>query len=150
MPWLLIAAVLSTAATVYSGYQSYKAEKANARIAEQNALAAEQKAEYDAKIHRDKVRRILSSQIAKYGKSGVGFEGSPLLALEETVGEGKLDELAILYGGDLEASQQRSQASIHRMQGRTAFGTSLLQGGSTLLAGGMKSYKVKQKTGKWG
>jgi hypothetical protein len=91
------------------------------------------------------VRKLLSSQKAAYGKSGVDLAGSPLLALQETVEQGELDALAIRYGGDVDASRNRSAAEISRMEGKAARTSGYLQAGSTLLSGGVKAYDRYKK-----
>lgn len=134
----IAAAVASAGGAVYSGVQQKKAAEYNADVAEQSALAAQDKADYDEDMHRQNVRRIISSQRALYGKSGVDMTGSPLLTLENTAGQGELDALAIKHGGAVEASQQRSSATLSRMQGKSAATGSYIQAGSTLLTAASK------------
>jgi len=140
---LLYMALASTAvaagSAVYQGQQANKTAKYNAQVSEQNAIAAQQKAAYDEKLHRERVRKLLSSQKAAYGKSGVDMAGSPLLVLQETVEQGELDALAIRYGGSIEASRNRSAATLARMEGRAARTSSYAQAGSTLLSGGSQA-----------
>lgn len=139
-----IAIAAGTAISAYGSYASGRAQKkqaeANAQIAEADAKAAEQKAKYDEDLHRQRVRKILSSQRAAIGSSGVSVEGSPLLALEETAREGELDALAIRYGGDVSASRSRSEAALSRQEGRSAQRAGYIQAGSTLLTGGARAY----------
>lgn len=134
----IIAAVAAAGGTAYSGVQQQKAANYNAEVANQGALAAKDKAAYDEELHRQNVRRIISSQRALYGKFGVDMTGSPLLTLENTAGQGELDALAIRHGGSVEAAQQRSAATLSRMQGRSAATGSYIQAGSTLLTAASK------------
>lgn len=146
---LIVFSTLFTAGSaLYQGQQAKKQADYNASVAEADAAAAKQKAEYDEKMHRERVRRLLSSQRAAYGKSGVDLAGSPLLMLQDTAKEGELDALAIRYGGDVEASRNRSEANLLRMQGRAARTSGYLQAGGTLLSGGAKAYgRYKYKKG---
>lgn len=132
---MIIAAVVAAAGTAYSGEQQRKAASVNADIAQQNAIAAQQKAAFDEERHRDQLKKLMSSQRSLYGKSGVDMSGSPLLVMEDTAAEGELDALAIRYGGNVEAAQQRSAANLYRMQGGAAATSGYIQAGSTLLQG---------------
>lgn len=137
------AAAVAAGGAVYAGDQQRKAANQNADIAEQNAIAAQNKAAYDETRHREGVRKLLSAQRALYGKSGVDMEGSPLLVMEDTAGQGELDALAIRYGGDIAAARDRSAANLSRMQGGAAQTASYFQAGSTLLSGASNAYDLK-------
>ena len=136
------AAVGATGA-LYSGEQQRKAASYSADVAEHAARAAQEKAAYDEEMHRERIRKTLSTMRSLYGKSGVDMTGTPLLALEESAAQGEMDALAIRYGGDVEAARQRSEASLLRMQGRTAQVSSYFQAGSTLLQGAGSMYTTK-------
>ena len=128
----------SVAADVSAYYQK------DIEVADRDAQAATQKAAYDEKIHRDRVRRLISTQRALFGKSGVDTAGSPLLVLEETAGKGELDALAIRYGGEIESERAKSRASLSKTTGRAALTSSFIGAGSTLLTGAAKHKKAKQ------
>ena len=136
----IIALVVAAAGAVYGGIQQKQAAQYNADVAEQGAQAAQQKAAYDETQHRIRVRKILSTERALYGESGVDMVGSPLLVQENTVKQGELDSLAIRYGGDVEAARQRSQANLYRMQGNNAQVSSYFGAGSSLLTGAGRLY----------
>jgi len=152
---LVAAGAVSTYGTLKAGHDAKVAGENqqtianyNAQVAEQEGQAAKQKAEYDAKIHADKVRSFLSMQRAEYGKSGIeASAGSPLLVMEDTVKKGKLDELAIKYGGDVAEINKRSEAgglrmggSLYKQAGKNAQTASYYQAGSSLLSSGAKVY----------
>ena len=136
------AAVVAAGSAVYQGVQANKEAKYNAQIREQDAIAAKNKAAYDETMHRDRVRKLLSSQKALYGRSGVSLLGSPELVMEETAAQGELDALAIRYGGDVEASRNRSEATLSRMRGKSASTSGYASAGSSLLTAGSKVYKA--------
>jgi len=143
IPFIMAAtAVISAAGTIYQGQQAKKAANYNAAVREQDAIAAKKKAAFDADIHRDRVRQILSKQKAIIGASGLDMSGSPLLATLDTVQKGELDAMTILHGGDVQAARFRSDAVLSRMQGKSAQTSSYFQAGSTLLSGGTKAYKT--------
>jgi len=141
--YLIAAAVIAAAGSVYSGEQSRKAASQNADIQEQAAANAEAKAKYDEERHRKSVDKLLSAQRALYGKSGLDMSGSPLLVMEDTAAQGELDALAIRYGGSVAAAQQRSAANLSRMEGSAAQTSSYFKAGSSLLTGASKIYGSK-------
>ena len=140
---ILVSAIVGAAGSAYGAYQSNQTGKYNQRVAEADAEAAGQKAAYDADLHRSRVRKLLSSQRALYGKSGVDLAGSPLLAIEDTAGQGELDALAIRYGGSVDAARSKSQGQLAAIQGRTGAVVGLGQAGRTLLSG-YGRYKGRQ------
>jgi hypothetical protein len=144
---VVAAAVIAAGAGAYSADQQRRAGNQqadyNAAVAEEDAKAAKAKAEYDEKAHRENVRKILATQRALYGKSGLSMEGSPLLVMEDTEKQGELDALAIRYGGDVASARSRSEANLARMTGRNnayAAKGGYIQAGSTLLSGAASAY----------
>jgi len=140
---LIISAVVAAAAagtTAYSQVQQGKAqEKAaeeNVKIAEANAKAQQEKAAYDEEVHRERVKKILKSQRALYGASGVDMEGSPMMVQADTMEQGELDALAIRRGGDVAAAEQRSMARLYKMQGKAALKQGYYSAGGSLLGAG--------------
>ena len=147
----LAGTAVAAGSAIYQGQQAKKEAEYNASVQEQNAVAAQQKASYDETMHRERVRKLLSSQKALYGRSGVSLIGSPELLLEETAAQGELDALAIRYGGDVEASRYRSEATLSKMRGRAASTSGYASAGSTLLSGGSRAasnYNTAIKAGK--
>jgi hypothetical protein len=143
-----ISAAVAAGGAVYSGVQQSNAADYNAAVAEQDALAANDRAKSEEDAHRESIRRILATQRALYGKSGLSMEGSPLLVMEDTAAQGELDALTIRYGGDIAAAKGRSSANLSRMQGGAAKTASYFQAGSTLLSGassGAFSYNKAKK-----
>ena len=109
---------VSAGGTLYAGEQQRKAASYSADVAEQAARAAQERAAYDEEMHRERIRKTLSTIRSLYGKSGVDMTGTPLLTLEETAAQGEMDALAIRYGGNVAAAQKRSEAALYKMQGR--------------------------------
>jgi hypothetical protein len=140
---LIIAAVVTAASagyTVYSQQQAGKkaeeAEEENARILEDQAKAAQDKAAYDEELHRDRVKKLLKSQRALYGGSGVEMEGSPMMVQADTANQGEMDALAIRQGGNVTAAQYRSEANLRRMYGKNYKSAANRQATGTLLSTG--------------
>lgn len=139
------AAVVSAVVGVYSAYEQKRAASKAAGIQEEQAEAAEKKTKYDIELHRERVKKFLSSQKALYGKSGLALKGSPLLVLQDTERQAKLDEMAIRLGGDVNAATYRSQANLLRQEGKSLFTTGTLRAGSSLLTK-YADYKTKKAT----
>jgi hypothetical protein len=137
-----VSTLVSTAGAIQQGQAEREAAEYNAEVMRQGAQASRDKAEYDETIHRERIRRLLSSQRAEYGASGVDMAGSPLLVLEDTAAQGELDARAIRYGGEVEARQKLSQAEIYEQQGKSAKTASYYKAGSSLLSGGASIAKT--------
>ena len=143
VPYLVGAGfALEIGSAIQAGRSQKKMADYNAAVSERDALAAEQKAEYDIAAHRRRTRKMLGKQRALYGKAGVTFEGSPLLVMEETAAEAELDALAIRYSGDIAASRHRSVADIERIRGKQARKAGYIKAGTTLLTGAAKTIKA--------
>lgn len=141
---LLVLSLFSAAGS--SGYGQYlqnKQLKYQAKVAENNAVAAGYEAEYakeqaqkDAQNHRDQVAKLLGKQRAAMGASGMVADTGSFLDLElDTVSQGKMDELAILHEGDLEAwrakvgaSNQTAQAQLYRNSMGSPLAAGLMSG----------------------
>ncbi len=136
---IMVTMAAATAVTAYGQYQAGKAEQAalnyNAQVAERNAKIAEDKANYEADLQKQKVRRAIGSQRAIQLASGYLMEGSALDLQEDTVVQGELDRLAILYGGDIEAANFKSEAELSRMRGSAAAAAGRTAAFGTVLGG---------------
>lgn len=140
---MAISTAVSVASAVMQGQQASRAAKYNARVAENNAIAARQTAEFEEARQRQRASRVLASQRAALGASGVALEGSPLLAMADSAEQAELDALAIRYSGSVEEARHKSQAAADRLQASAArragyFGaaTSLLRGMTSMASMG--------------
>jgi hypothetical protein len=107
------ALIIGGAAALYSGDQTRRAAKKQARITEDEAAE-------NARRHEIEVRKFASEQELGFLSSGVVLEGSPLLVLKETREQGLLDAEGIRTAG-------RARASAIRGQGRSAFFSGIAQ-----------------------
>lgn len=133
-------AVLSGLVTAYSAYQQGEAANAQmrrqARIAEQQGEYARLAAAAEAETKRRQYDRILGTQRARYGASGViGSEGSPLLVMMQSEEEAALDVARVRHGGAVAAHGLQIEADIYRRQGRQAKRQARLQAYSSILSG---------------
>jgi len=132
------AAVLSAIGLGIQGYGAYQSGKASsaaykqeAAQAEKNAEAALMRANQDASIQAIQAKKVLAQ--GEVGFSAANLEGASALAvMMDSAINAEMDRLNIIYGGEIEAANQRANASIAR-QKADASETSGLFG---LLAGG--------------
>ncbi len=141
---------VGTAVSAYGQYQAGKAQKRayeyNAAIQEQNARIAREQAEYEARRQESRTRKMLARQRVAYAGSGfVSSAGTALDTLRQTMTEGEMDKMAILYGGDVESVNQRSQAALSRMQGKAAYKAGMFNAAGTLLSGGGQTYTTMKQ-----
>jgi len=143
--------VASTAMTIQGQRQAAKSQKAmheyNAKVQENNAIIAEQNAQFENEKHKDNLRRILGDQKTSYGASGVTRTGSSLDVQLDTITQGELDSLTILYGGDIKAEGARMSAVSQRMAGDAVIQESKTKIGQTILAGGNQALMIKESYG---
>ena len=119
------ASVAATGLSVYSAYKGSRAEarayRMNAKVLDDEAAAVKEKAMYEESVHRDKLRKLLSSQRALYAKAGVNLsEGSPLAVISETAMEGEEEAMIIRRSGEVEADSLKNKAKLQRFYGKQA------------------------------
>ena len=131
---------LQALSSLQAGEQEEKISKYNAAVMESEAVAVEKKTEFDEALHRERVRKAMSTQRARLGKAGIEVSGSAQRALEESAIAGELDALAIRHGGEVEAARARSGAKLERARGKSAKRAGRLRAGTSLLTGGFKAF----------
>ena len=120
---------------LFSGYQQNEMAKYNARVLQNQAIASEQKAQFDMTREREATQRLLSTQRARYAAAGVTFTGgSPLQVMEKTAEQGELDAQAIRYGGALQAAGYQAKARMARWEGKVAQVSSYFKAGQSILS----------------
>ena len=133
------AAVVGTGVATYSAYAqgqaTEEAQKFSAKQAERQAAAAKEAAAVEAENRAEQFRRIQGTQRARVGGMGVTTEGSPLLAMMDTAEQAALDVARIRYGGELQAGELQTEATLRRFMGRQARRGGTLGAGATLLTG---------------
>jgi hypothetical protein len=128
------AALISAAGAMAQAKQQSDMAKYNARVAEAQGVALKQQAAFEEDKQRAATSRLLSAQQAATGKSGVTFEGSPLLAAATSAANAELDALAIRYSGSIGELRARSQAAQYRAQGKAAMTAGYFKSASSLLS----------------
>ena len=127
---MMIVGIASAAVSAYGSYSQQRSLNTQARYkkreADNNAATAKLEAQYirtvtaeKAKKHRQKVAHFVGKQRAEMGASGIVVdEGSFLDVTLDTVEQGKLDEMALLYEGDKEAWRAEVVGGNYTNQGR--------------------------------
>jgi len=121
------AAVISIVAAVAGGVmQTVQAKQTaraqedaanyNAKVAGQQSAIAKDQARYDAEQIRERNRRVISSQRARYAASGITQTGSVLDVKRDSEIQGELEVMNRIYQGDLQAAGSNSQANLFRME----------------------------------
>ena len=141
----IVMMAVGTAVSAYGQYQAGQAAKRaheyNAQVAEQNAQIAKDQAAYEAERQKKRTRVMIARQRVGYGASGfVSNTGTALDTLRQTMQEGEMDRMAILYSGDVESVNMRAQAAAERMQGKAAAQAGKYAAAGTLLSGGGQTY----------
>jgi hypothetical protein len=136
---LLVAGTAASALGALSSAQSQSAAaKYNAKISENNALAAKQQAAADEDRQRRLSVQAIGAQRAAYGASGVSLEGSPLDILEQSAYNAELDAQTIRWQGEVAAAGYGNQAILDRSKSNSALNTGYAEAGSSILIGGTK------------
>ena len=130
--------VLQAFSSIKQAESQNKIAKYNAAVSEQEGVAAEKKAAFDESLHRERVRRAMSTQRAGIGASGVQTSGSALLGLEESAKQAELDALAIRHGGEVAKGRAGSTAAITRAQGKALQQAGTIRAGTSLLTASSK------------
>ena len=136
--------------TLLSGYSQYQQGKYEEGVAKANAKYEQFKAEdalrrgdVEESRHRLQVRRLLGTQRARQGASGVDINsGSPLAVALDTVSLGEMDAMTIRNNAAREAFGYRVQAENELARGKQARRQSRFKIGSTLLTGGADAYGI--------
>jgi hypothetical protein len=117
--------------------------KYNANLKIQEAAEIQRQASEEAIDVQEAGQELMASQRASYLASGVNLQGTPMTVLNKTAYEIEKERLNILRQGQIGANYATSEANILRLQGKlakkkgkTAFYSSLLSAGGTVLMAG--------------
>ncbi|GAF67454.1 unnamed protein product [marine sediment metagenome] len=124
--------VITAAAAAYSAYSSHKAGQAQEDAAEKAEKRAKKAAGLSAADTKKQHQRIIASQEAIYGASGMTMEGSPLLVQQEALSESEEQLRRILEGGDYAANVYKQAGQEAVMAGDAGAIKSLLAGAGSV------------------
>lgn len=139
--------VTSTVGAIQQGQSAQNLANYNAQIAQNDAIAARQKAEFDARAQERQARLFAGTQ-----RASMAATGGELLDMQDVVDmsaeEAELENLAIRYGGEMGYRAGQQRATVARMEGAAAKQKaqgaamgSLLTGASSTAQMGMKYSK---------
>lgn len=136
---LIAIAAVGTAITAYSAYSQGQAQAAaqryNARLAENQAVAARNAAQVEARQRMERYRRIQGANRATIGAAGLEEAGSPLLVMADNAAQAEMDVALVKYRGELGAMSFQDEARLRRFGGGVAGRSGAFGAGSTLLSG---------------
>ena len=136
----LATTVIGAGVSAYGQSKQGKAANAiaqrNAQIQNNNALIAQQNAEFNAQLKERDDKRRRASMRTKLSASGVQvFDGTNLIALAEQEFTDDLNAQLIRRGGAIDAANLRQQAGITSAQGQVAQSAGNVSAGTSLLTG---------------
>lgn len=135
----IVSALIGSAVSAYGAYSAGQAQKSaqdfNAKVANNNALAAEQQSSADAQKIRDRNRRLVGTQVADLSAAGVDTGGSGADIIYDSKVQGELDALTTLYKGKVQGANYRSQSQLDSMSGSAAATAGYFNAGGTILSG---------------
>lgn len=140
IPWIGLAlSAVGTGVAIKGGIDQAKASEEagefNAKVAENNAKAEQDRAQFEAQQIRKRNLVMLGKQKSAFAKSGVNLSGSALDVMFDSESQGELDVLAAVYGGNLGANYQRSRGQLARTAGQNAATAARYGAASTALTG---------------
>lgn len=123
----VIGIVASVAAGAMSAVQARQASKAqenaaryNEEVSKNQAGVAAAQSRYDQERIRERNRRILASQRARYAKSGITLTGTALDVARDSEAQGELDVLARRYRGQVDQTNALGRGGLFAMEARQA------------------------------
>jgi hypothetical protein len=146
MTWAPIAmAAVQAVGSMVSGISQRSQARSQAAYAKANAGLAEQQAESQAQVIREKARRIAGQNRAAIGASGVDLAGSFLDALADSDINSELDAQTALWNGKLEARNYRAQAKASKAAGGSALVGGFFGAGTSAISGAANWYDAKAR-----
>lgn len=121
--------------SVLQGIAGRRSAKYNEKVANNNAIAAEQQGAYEADQQFRQNERLLGSQLVQGAKSGASNSGSLLDSLANSAGVGQQNVDTIGYNTALQVNADRAQAKQFKNQAKSSLFTSVLSGATNLFGG---------------
>ena len=132
---MAIASAVAAAGSAYSGIKQNEAAKTEASMREASAKATDTQTRESIRRQRIQNQSILAAQRTSALSSGVEESGSSLLTLMENANRLEKNIADIATQGNAAQYAALNQATLARMQGKTAQSSGYIQAGSTLLSG---------------
>jgi hypothetical protein len=139
--------VVSTASAVQQGQSAQNLANYNAQIAQNDAIAARQKADFDAAAQDRQARLFAGTQ-----RASMASTGGELLDMGDvrdmSAEEAELENLAIRYGGEMGYRAGQQKATLARFEGSVAKQKATGQAASSLLTGASSTAQLGAKYSK--
>ena len=124
----------STVGAIQQGKSAQNLANYNAQVAQNDAIAARQKAAFDAEAQDRQAKLFAGTQ-----RASMAGTGGELLDMQDVVDmsaeEAELENLAIRYGGEMGYRAGQQGADLARFQGKVAKQTAQGKAASSLLTG---------------
>lgn len=121
--------------SIASGAAASSSYKAQAAFADRQAQMTRQKGAYEGARLKDQNDRQLASMRGQYLSSGIALEGSALDVLQDSATEASLDEQALRFGTEVNASNLNWQAKMARGNARSSMMGGFLDAGAGFVKG---------------
>jgi hypothetical protein len=136
--------VVSTVGAVQQGKSAQNLANYNAQIAQNDAIAARQKAEFDATAQERQAKLFAGTQ-----RASMAGTGGELLDMGDVIDmsaeEAELENLAIRYGGEMGYRAGQQKATLARFEGSVAKQKATGQAASSLLTGASSTAQLAGK-----
>ena len=136
--------VTSTVSAVQQGKSAQNLANYNAQIAQNDAIAARQKAEFDARAQERQAKLFAGTQ-----RASMAGTGGELLDMGDVIDmsaeEAELENLAIRYGGEMGYRAGQQRATVSRFEGAVAKQKATGQAASSLLTGASSTAQLAAK-----
>jgi hypothetical protein len=130
-----VSGVVGAIGAVQQGRSQAKIGEYNAKVAENQAIAARQKAEFDEDRQRQQARMFAGRQRASLSQAGGELmDAGDVLGM--TAEEAEIDALAIRYGGNIAAQSAQQKGALAKAEAKQASKASYAKAGQTLLTAG--------------
>ena len=139
--------VTSTVSAVQQGKSAQNLANYNAQVAQNDAIAARQKAEFDARAQERQAKLFAGTQ-----RASMAGTGGELLDMGDVIDmsaeEAELENLAIRYGGEMGYRAGQQKATVARFEGAAAKQKATGQAASSLLTGASSAAQMGAKYSK--
>ena len=140
----VIGAGVSAVSSMQQGKSAQNLANYNAQIAQNDAIAARQKAEFDARAQERQAKLFAGTQ-----RASMAGTGGELLDMGDVIDmsaeEAELENLAIRYGGEMGYRAGQQKATVARFEGAAAKQKATGQVASSLLTGASSAAGIGAK-----
>ena len=140
----VIGAGVSAVSSMQQGKSAQNLANYNAQIAQNDAIAARQKADFDATAQERQARLFAGTQ-----RASMASTGGELLDMQDVADmsaeEAELENLAIRYGGEMGYRAGQQRATVSRFEGAVAKQKATGQAASSLLTGASSTAQLAAK-----